>query len=99
MTLRLKFTPRAKRELTRVADWWRVERPSAPELVLDELEAALATLAAAPHIGVVYARARPGTRRFLLTQTRLHVYYTVRGADLVVLSVWSSVRGAGPRLR
>ena len=99
MTLRPKLTPRAQRELARVVEWWRAERPSAPELVLDELEAALATLATAPHIGVVYPRARAGTRRFLLTQTRLHIYYAVRGRDLIVLSVWSSLRGAGPRLR
>ncbi|UJR82095.1 type II toxin-antitoxin system RelE/ParE family toxin [Sandaracinus amylolyticus] len=96
--LRAKLTPRARGELTRITEWWRAERPSAPELVLDELEAALATLTTAPHLGVAYPRARPGTRRFLLTQTRFHVDYAVRGGDLIVLSIWSSLRRHGPRL-
>jgi plasmid stabilization system protein ParE len=99
VTLRAKITPRGKRELERILRWWRAERPAAPDLVLDELQSALETLCSAPQLGVVYLRARPGTRRFLLTQSRFHVYYAVSGSDLVVLSIWSVLRGAGPRLR
>jgi len=78
MPLATKFTARARRELERALVFWRTERPAAPDLVLDELEATLSTLADAPHLGVRYLGGRPGTRRALLPQTRMHVYYAIR---------------------
>ncbi len=98
MPLATKLTPRARRELERALAFWRSERPAAPDLVLDELEAALTTLADAPHLGVAYVGGRPGTRRALLPQSRMHVYYAIRGEVLVVLSVWAAVRRSGPRV-
>jgi hypothetical protein len=98
VTLRAKLTPRARREIERAHAWWRVERPAAPDLLIDEIDAALGTLELSPHIGAAYRSARIGTRRILLTQTRFHLYYCVHGGDLVVLSLWSAVRGRGPRI-
>ncbi len=96
MALRAKLTPRARREIERAHAWSRAERPSAPDLVIDEIDAALAQLEESPHIGASYRGPRVGTRRLLLTQTRFHVYYCVRGEELVVLSIWSALRGRGP---
>jgi len=98
MRLATKLTPRARQELERAVTFWRSERPAAPDLLLDELEAALEVIAEAPHLGVAYVGGRPGTRRTLLTQTRMHVYYAVRAGAVVVLSVWSAVRRRGPRV-
>lgn len=72
--------------------------PLLPDLLLDELAAALTTLATTPQLGVPYLGGRPGTRRVLLTQTRMHVYYALMNETVVVLSVWSAVRQRGPRV-
>ena len=37
-------------------------------------------------------------RRVLLRSTRYHVYYVVLTDTVVVLTVWSAVRGSGPDL-
>lgn len=96
--LRAKLTPRARREIERGHAWWREQRGEAPHLLLDEIDAALDLLERTPHIGTPYRGARVGTRRILLTQTRFHLYYFVRGDELIVLSIWSALRGRGPRL-
>ena len=67
---------------------------------LQELRAALQQIRATPNLGSAY-RAMPGRehRRVLMPKTGYHVYYRVVSANLVrVVSVWSAVRGRGPRL-
>jgi plasmid stabilization system protein ParE len=96
--LRAKLTSRARAEIQRVDAWWRVQRANAPDLVIDEIDAALALLEQTPHVGSPYRGSRVGTRRLLLTQTRFHLYYYVRSDDLIVLSIWSALRGRGPRV-
>jgi hypothetical protein len=39
-----------------------------------------------------------GVRYVLLRSTRYHVFYTIDDDGIVILSVWSSVRGTGPDL-
>lgn len=81
--------------------WWRVNRPAAPTLFLEELEGAFELLSAAPDVGRRYRhRWIPGLRRLLLPATKHHVYYVHdEEADVViVLAVWGAVRGHGPRL-
>ena len=38
-------------------------------------------------------------RRVLCEKTRYHVYYVVDDEGAVILSVWSTLRGRGPRFR
>jgi plasmid stabilization system protein ParE len=82
--------------------WWRANRPSAANLFDRELEQTLTLLSEAPDLGRRYHRARvPGLRRILLAGCRYHLYYIhdpVEG-KVVVLAVWSAVRGRGPLLR
>lgn len=58
-------------------------------------------LGSAPETGVEFdAATKPGIRRLLLERSRYHVYYTSDAASgvVVVLAVWSAVRGRRPPL-
>lgn len=101
MTLRVRFTPQAEAQAARSVDWWRRNRPSAPDLLADELEGCLALLRTAPDLGRPYRHRRvSGLRRVLLVETKYHVYYVhdEEARQIVVLSIWSAVRGSAPRI-
>lgn len=92
----------ADAQIERIDAWWRANRPAAPGLFGSELAGAFALLEDAPDIGHRYRRRGiPGVRRFLLPGTKYHVYYIhdERADMVIVLAVWSAVRGRGPRLR
>jgi plasmid stabilization system protein ParE len=61
-------------------DWWRVNRPKAPNAIREELERASLLISVQPEIG---ARARnislAGVRRLHLARVRYYVYYRVVG--------------------
>ena len=78
------------------------KRPSAEDLFDRELSDTLSLIGEVPDIGHRYRRARiPGLRRMLLKRSRYHVYYVhdEKQQAVVVLAVWSAVRGRGPSLR
>ena len=102
MTARVWFTPRAAVQLAKVDEWWRSNRLAAPRLFDDEIRAAIALLAATPETGRSHAhRQIHGLRRLYLSGTRYHVYYVhdAEAREVVVLAVWSALRGKGPPLR
>lgn len=79
--------------------WWRINRPKAPNAIREDLDRASSLIAIQPEIG---ARARNvkllGVRRVHLTRIRYDVYYRVveeRG-QLEILAFWHSSRGASP---
>jgi plasmid stabilization system protein ParE len=93
-------TPEAQDQARTIDDRWRKERPAAPDLFLEELAAAFALLSSTPLAGRRYRHATVAdVRRVLLRSSRYHVYYRPRDEDIVVLAVWSAVRGSGPELR
>lgn len=99
--MKVRATGRAKREIARAALWWSKNRPNAPLLFLDELEAAERHLCTAPITGQIYGyRKNRLIRRWLLEKTEYHVYFSVnRNAEIVMLhSVWGARRGRGPKL-
>lgn len=97
--MKLEFAPRALRDATRCAAWWRSHRPSAPTLFMDELAAALDQVRGAPRAGVVYeAAAGREYRRLLMPETAHHVYYRLVGERIRILAIWSAVRGRSPKL-
>lgn len=97
--LAIVFERRAIREAEACDEWWRSNRPAAPDLFVNELEAVVAAVALMPTLGGRAKSARlPGVRRVLLSATRYHVYYRARGATLEVLAVWHASRGASPGL-
>jgi len=100
--MKVRLLPEAQRQGEEAEAWWRANRPRAPSLFTDELNAALERIAKSPAVGVPRAHRRvAGLRRLLLLETRHHLYYVLDPArdEAVVLSVWSAVRGRGPRLK
>lgn len=94
------FAGRARRELARADEWWNVNRPDAPGLLVEELTAALAKLADAPYTGVAVKHPRE-VRRWLLHRCRYHVYYSIddQARSVTVRALWHALRGQGPRLK
>lgn len=77
--MRIEISVGAERHLRAIDDWWHANRPSAPELFLQELAAALDALVSMPLAGqLVRIRGAAGVRRVLLRSTRQHIYYEVR---------------------
>jgi plasmid stabilization system protein ParE len=69
-------------------------------LFSEELAEALELLSRHPRAGVGYKSRRvSGVRRFPLRTTRYHLYFKTDGNDLIILAVWSAVRGRGPDLK
>ncbi|MFT3774795.1 MAG: type II toxin-antitoxin system RelE/ParE family toxin [Minicystis sp.] len=102
MTVRIRVTREAEAQAKRAKAWWRANRPYAPAMFRQELAGAFQLLRSAPEVGALYHDADiPGLRRLALPQTRYHVYYVYdSGADLIlILAVWSMLRGSAPPLR
>ena len=98
MTARIVVTGEAEQQARTIDTWWRQERPAAPGLFTEELAAAFALLGDAPEAGRRYPHPTVSdVRRILLRSTRYHVY-RLQENDVIVLAVWSGVRGSGPEL-
>ena len=100
MNLSVVTTPESDTQIRAIDQWWRTNRPAAPELFAEELANCLVLLEQAPAIGKPYRRhpSAPGLRRLLLRATRYHVYYLPRAEVVTVLAVWHSCRGQLPPL-
>lgn len=94
---RVIISPRARREIERVDSRWLQNRPAAPDLFYSELREILDLLRQQPYLGHSYPP-RDGVRRILLRASQYHVYYEVDPNHVAILSVWSAVRGRGPKL-
>jgi hypothetical protein len=97
--LALAFTKRASAQIVRADAWWRQHRAASAELLLDELSEDLTLLRGSPDVGLPSRHAkRADVRRVLLPRARFHVYYAVEREAVVVLALWSALRGHGPKL-
>jgi plasmid stabilization system protein ParE len=96
--VKLRVARRALAEAERAARWWRRNREAAPTLFEEELDAALDLLRETPTLCGVWRTHRGSeVRRIFLPRTRYHVYYRIEPDDAVlVMSIWSAVRGRGP---
>lgn len=99
--LALVVTDVAKAQILTAEEWWRLNRPKAPDAIREELERASALIAAQPGLG---SMARDpdlaGVRRLHLARVRYDIYYRVN-QDLErveVLAFWHASRGSGPPL-
>jgi plasmid stabilization system protein ParE len=96
--LRIVFQPRAEADALKIDAWWRLNRPAAPDLFLEELEQTTDALSRSPGIGMTAsARGLPGARRLHMRRTRFHLYYRVVEDTLEILAVWHTARRTGPR--
>ena len=91
----------ARAQIRAAQDWWRVNRPKAPNAIREELERAALLISFQPEIG---ARARnislAGVRRLYLARVRYYVYYRVVTDQerIEILAFWHESRGSGPSL-
>jgi plasmid stabilization system protein ParE len=99
--VKVRLNEDAEADVDVIDTWWRENRPEAPDLFRDELAAVLDLLASSPHAGETYKRlAGHAVRRTLLERTRRYVYHFVADDETVlVVAVWGTERGQGPRLR
>ena len=98
----VRTTPEADVLIREASRWWHTHREATRGLFDAELVGAISLLAHAPDVGHRYPRRGiPGLRRLLLPRTRYHVYYVhaAARAEVIVLAVWSAVRGRGPALK
>lgn len=99
MTRRLLIPPEIAADIKAIGLWWRQNRPLAPHLFIDEFAYAAEMLLSMPGVGRPYPNPEvPEARRILLRATRYHVYYRQRGDDVILMAVWSALRGSGPDL-
>jgi plasmid stabilization system protein ParE len=93
---RVRFTATARGHVKLLDQWWRANSVR-PQILHEDLQAALELLATLPSIGSVYqASPVPDTRRFYLERLLCHLYYTFDEHDLVIRAVWHVRRGFGP---
>jgi plasmid stabilization system protein ParE len=99
LSLRLRVTARATRDIERADAWWQENRLAAPRALRDDLKAAFDLLSQQPAVGLRVANARvSGVRRLHLGRVRYFIYYRATADELVVLSVWHMSRAQGPHV-
>lgn len=97
--LEVEVTPRALAQLERAAKWWVANRSAAPGAVASDFAAATRLLALQPGIGSrSTSKKYPALRSLQLDRIRYDIYYDMRPGKVVVLAVWHSNRGRGPKL-
>jgi len=98
--LRVEISDLAKAQVRAAEQWWRQNRPKAPNAIREELERAAVLISIQPESG---ARARnvslPGVRRLHLARIRYYLFYRVAQQGRIdVLSLWHSSRQGAPPL-
>jgi plasmid stabilization system protein ParE len=99
--LQIQVSDLARAQIHAAQDWWRVNRPKAPNAIREELERASLLISVQPEIG---ARARKtslvGVRRLHLARVRYHIYYRVATDPerIEILAFWHDSRGSGRSL-
>lgn len=75
---RVELSPEALEQAQAIRAWWIENRPSAPDLFVEDLSATIRKLANLPRFGARYEISGVREmRRLLLLRTRYHVYYSV----------------------
>jgi hypothetical protein len=101
MSFTVLFTPTAEAQAERARQWWTMHRPTSPDLLVDELAAAIQFLSATPTAAPEVAVGRRRMRRHFLAATRYHLYFEINEPEqqVIVKAVWSAHRGRRPAIR
>lgn len=97
--MRIRVVPSAQRQIRDAVEWWRHNRPAAPNAPVEELRRAFQLLRIHPDAG---SRARnaalEGTRRLHIARVNYHLYYLVvpTKAEVQILAFWHAHRGSAP---
>ena len=101
MTLAVRFHTTARAAIDNLDTWWREHRSAAASQVTDEVERITAMIAESPNIGTPYPHPVVSNVRVVRLQRTPYRLYYVHDAErdvIVVLTVWSAMRGHGPEL-
>jgi ParE toxin of type II toxin-antitoxin system, parDE len=99
--LQIEVSDLATRQIRAAEQWWRLNRPKAPNAIREDLERASSLISVQPEVG---ARATnvslAGVRRLHLARVRHYVYYRVvtDPERVQLLAFWQTSRGSGPPL-
>jgi len=99
--LPVDLSDRAKAQIRAAEDWWRINRPKAPNAIREELERAASILSSQPAVGTRASNVSlAGVRRLHLARVRYFLYYWLRGEPerIEILAFWHESRGGGPPL-
>jgi plasmid stabilization system protein ParE len=89
----------AEQDLAQIQAWWREHRRNAPDKFAEEFVRTLREIAQKALIRKVYSVRRGMViRRWLMAETVKHVYFTVEDDIVIILRIWDSRRGVGPKL-
>jgi toxin ParE1/3/4 len=88
--MRLRFTPRALRQFTSIAESIARDDPAAARRVRDRLQRSCALLAQLPHIGRDGARA--GTREWSVPGLPYIIVHRVTTDEIVILGIYHSAQ-------
>ena len=97
--LHVEVSALAAAQVRTAEEWWRLNRPKAPNAIREELERASSLIAVQPQVGT---RARNvtllGVRRLHLARIRYDLYYRLAEApkQLEILAFWHASRGSNP---
>jgi len=99
--LEIDISDLAKTQIRTAEEWWRLNRPKAPNAIREEIERATSIISVQPEIGTRAVNVSlPGVRRLHLARVRYHLYYWL-GSDperIQILAFWHESRGSGPPL-
>ena len=84
MSYHIIVGPLALQRLRSAIEWWHAHRPRARDLLLNEVNRAIARLETTPHIGIPHRRGDNTRRRLLLLRSRYHLVYSVYDATRTV---------------
>ena len=100
--LRVEISDLAMAQVRAAEEWWRQNRPKAPNAVREELERAAVLISLQPESGAIARNVSlPGVRRIHLTRIRYYLFYRVVPAPeaIEILALWHSSRQGAPALR
>lgn len=93
--MRVRVSPRARRDLQSIRDFYLAENSNAAERVAQEILRAIALLRHQPSIGIRSIR-RSDIRSKLVTGLPYRIHYRIRGAVLEILHVRHTSRRPWP---
>ena len=99
MKRRIRFSPRAWREIERGSAWWRRHREKAPDAFDVDTNAAIDLIRSEPHIGTPIRAKRLGVRALWIERIGYSLYYVEISEEVIeILALWHASRGSSPKL-
>ena len=89
--MRVRYTPRARRDIAEIFAYISKDNPDAAKRVRDAILGSIELVAAWPFIGMKNARA-PELRSRLVSRYPYRVHYFVGDDEVLILSVWHTAR-------